>query len=95
MQDHQLAPQQQHAGASAPTPEEPAASQGPGGRYSLAGVLLNRAQQAQRLPQDSPDYEVWPGTPLHPCCGCWEAEGRWMHEAAGMGLVQPQPMMQL
>ena len=35
-------------------------SQGPGGPHSLAGVLLNRAQRAQRLPQDSPDYEVSP-----------------------------------
>ena len=38
-------------------------SQGPGGPHSLAGVLLNRAQRAQRLPQDSPDYEVNPPPP--------------------------------
>ena len=27
-------------------------------RYSLAGVLLERAQRAKQLPHDCPDYEV-------------------------------------
>ena len=36
-------------------------------RYSLAGVLLERAQRANQLPHDCPDYEVWLGLqPLQP-----------------------------
>ena len=60
--------QAQHPQQAQQASEQPAGAPGPqlapfqgtphDRPHSLAGVLLNRAQRAQRLPRDSPDFEV-------------------------------------